>query len=64
MSCKNHLELQNFSTASWLKIQVDSILIEQLVLSWRIEWKVSVNRGLTRPVSSLYKISNSSNMTQ
>ena len=33
MSYKNQLKLQNFSTASWLKIQVDSLFIEQPVLS-------------------------------
>ena len=29
MSCKNHFKLQNSNTASWLKIQVDSIFTEQ-----------------------------------
>ena len=33
MSYKNQLKLQNFNTASWLKIQVDSLFIEQPVLS-------------------------------
>ena len=29
MSCENHFKLQNSNSASWLKIQVDSIFIEQ-----------------------------------
>ena len=33
MSCRNHVKFQNSNTASWLKIQVDSIFIEQPVLS-------------------------------
>ena len=33
MSWKNHFKLQNFNTASWLKIKVDSIFLEQPVLS-------------------------------
>ena len=40
MSCKNHFKLQNSKTASWLKIQVDSIFLGDLY----------------RPISSLQKV--------
>ena len=33
MSFNNHFKSQNSNTASWLKIQVDSIFIEQTVMS-------------------------------
>ena len=34
-----HFKLQNPNSASWWKIQVDSIFTEQLVLSQKTEWK-------------------------
>ena len=37
MSYKNHFQFQNTNTASWLKIRVDSIFIEQPVLSYKSE---------------------------
>ena len=62
MSCKNHLKLENSNTTSWLKIRVDSIFIEQPVLSSKIEksGKIGVYIHLFLPC----KNSNSLNMTQ
>ena len=62
MSCENHFKLQNSNSASWLKIQVDSIFIEQPCLRKLNEKseKIEVYIYLFLP----YKHSNSSNMTQ
>ena len=47
MSCRNHLKLQNFNSPSWFKVQVDSIIIKQPVLSFFQNkfWKKGVYIG-------------------
>ena len=55
MSWKNHFILQNNNTANWLKIQVDSIFIEQPVLPYKTRLKVWEISSLYTHISSLQK---------
>ena len=56
MSCKNPFKLQNSNTASYLKIQVDSIFIEQPVLSEKNSMKSPEKQGFMYTYFFLTKI--------